>query len=171
MRYTTTIDITEIPDVWRNSNISRLYTYMTLKCGYHDDDRDRLSASLSSLASGTGLTVDAVRHALKKLQQVGLIRKECNSWFVLKWIAAEVPTPRKQRKKADIQDRDIGLSYQHEIEDYQRRVLEAVRCSSRDELVTWLNELMEHRSLCHHGIYIKPNQANIDWLKKVIEMT
>ena len=95
MRYTTIIDITEIPEVWRNQNIRNLYLYMVLRSGYHDDDRDILRKSVRNLASDTGLTVSAVRHGLQVLQRHGLLVPAAESIYkVTKFVLETKPTKR-----------------------------------------------------------------------------
>ena len=97
MRYTTVIDVTEIADVWQNPNITRLYFFMALKCGYHDDDRDILRISLRNLASQASLTLSATRHALKVLETAKLVAHEKEAWRVTKFVLDKKPTSRTQK--------------------------------------------------------------------------
>lgn len=95
MRYTTIIDITEIPEVWRNQNIRNLYLYMVLRSGYHDDDRDILRKSVRNLASDTGLSISAVRHGLQVLHRHGLLVPAAESIYkVTKFVLETKPTKR-----------------------------------------------------------------------------
>lgn len=100
MRYTTVIDVTEIADVWQNPNISRLYFYMALKCGYHDDDRDILRISLRNLAAQSSLTLSATRHALKVLENAKIVSKEKEAFRVTKFVLDKKPTSRTQKTTA-----------------------------------------------------------------------
>lgn len=77
MRYTTIIDITEQPDVWRSVNARTLYLWLCCRCGYHDDDRDKMVMSTRSMASVLGMTHAAVRHALHVLMTAGLVKVTC----------------------------------------------------------------------------------------------
>lgn len=167
MRYTTLIDISEVPEVYGNMNARLLYLHMVLKSGYHDDDRDTLRASFRQLAAAVGLTLSATRHALRILGASGLIQKEGEVWRVKKWIALSPPTPRTQKNTA--RAGGTSVNYQAEQKDYQERVLAAVRQCDRAELEAWKQELENSRSLNHHGAYIRANQANIEWLTKIIE--
>lgn len=171
MRYTTCIDITEIPSVWRNINTSRLYFFMCLKCGYHDEDRDKIEISLRVLAGQSGLTLSAVRNALTQLEKAGLITKEGNSYRVKKWVASETITARKQattaKEKSD--DNDLARKREEQVQEYQRQVLAAVQACSDEELETWIEELNQGRSLRHHRTSINPNKNNIQWLQKCLE--
>lgn len=97
MRYTTVIDVTEIADVWQNPNITRLYFFMALKCGYHDDDRDILRISLRNLASQASLTLSATRHALKVLENAKLVAHEKEAWKITKFVLDKKPTSRTQK--------------------------------------------------------------------------
>lgn len=98
MRYTTIIDVTEIPDIWRNPNAVRLYYFMAMKCGYHDNDRDILKISIRNLAFMAGLTLSACRHALKVLNGHGLIAQSNDAWVVKKFLLDQTITPRASNK-------------------------------------------------------------------------
>lgn len=171
MRYTTVLDISEMPAVYRNLNARLLYIHMSLKCGYHDDDRDMLQCGIRTLALRTGLTVSATRHALGVLQAASLITREGSAWRVRKWVMQADPTPRRQPKKAKPKEEDNDLVRRQElqIEEYRRKVNEAVNDMSKSDLKEWLNELQEGRSLRHHGVQMAANDQNISWLKKQIE--
>lgn len=171
MRYTTLIDISELPDVYRNKNARILYMHMVLKSGYHDQDRDELAMSIRRLASDTGLTLSATRFALAQLEKAGLLKKEQRSWRVKKWIVQEIPTPRRQKTTARTNE-DIDNWHARELkelEEYKQKVYRAVRSMTKDELQAWLQELKDNRQLQHRGAYLKPTQANIAWLEKVIQ--
>lgn len=171
MRYTTLIDISELPDVYRNKNARLLYMHMVLKSGYHDQDRDLLDKSLRSLASEVGLTLSATRHSVAQLEAAGLLKKEQGSWRVKKWIIQEIPTPRTQKTTSRTQgDADnLGARYNKEAEQYKQAVYRAVRSMTKEQLQTWLQELQQGRSLRHGGVQLNANQANIAWLEKVIQ--
>lgn len=172
MRYTTVIDITEIPLIRRSKNAQLLYLYMALKAGWHDDDRDCLDASIRSLAKDAGLTVSATRHALGQLLKTQLISRQGATWKVTKWTCLEPPTPRQkptvQKSSHDSTITRLMDEQERKIQEYQNRVLHAVRESSLEELHTWLQELKEGRSPRHHGAQITANEKNIEWLTNVI---
>lgn len=171
MRYTTVIDISEFPQIYRNMNARVLYLHMALKSGYHDADRDLLEISIRRLAMDAGLTVSATRHALATLEKDKLVTREGEKWRILKWVVVDPPTPRRQPRKAsqDAATGNVGEQYEREKQEYRERVYNAVRQSSKAELQTWLQELQEGRRLSHHGASIPPNADNINWLKQVIE--
>jgi len=104
MRYTTIIDISELP-LYRNKNAVLLYLHLALKSGYHDHDRDQLRASLRGLAAATGLTLSATRHAISILTQSKLLTRDGDTWKVLKWVQTESITtrPRTKSVKAEMQ--------------------------------------------------------------------
>ena len=89
MRYTTLIDISEIPALYRNVNARLLYLHLVLIAGYHDDDRDLADISIRRLAIDTGLTVSATRHALRMLQDAKLLSRADGLWLVKKWMPAQ----------------------------------------------------------------------------------
>lgn len=99
MRYTTIIDITEYPAIWANINARCIYLYMTLRSGYHDDDRDLISASIRRLSRELHLTEGAVRHALVLLERYQLIRRQGNLWQVTKFVIERSITPRAKTKR------------------------------------------------------------------------
>lgn len=142
MRYTTIIDITEIPELWRNANASRVYLYMTLRSGYHDDDRDQLRVSLRRLAMETGCSVAATRHALQMLVKYQLLLKDGDKWRVRKFVLEQKPTPRTQKNTAPA---DSSMS---RLIDEQRareerimkktHYLQTARVEELRELISWL---------------------------------
>lgn len=171
MRYTTIIDITEIRAVWANPNTTRLYVYLCLKCGYRDDDRDIIDVSLHRLEADTGLTFSAVRNALRQLQKVGLVTREADAWRVKKWCmqAATSPRPKRNQAVASGQTGDIARQAEEQLEERRRMILKVVSEVSREELVEWIAELEDRRSLRHHGAYVPANNAWIEWMKNQLE--
>ena len=122
MRYTTCIDLTEIPDVWRNPNVVRLYYFMAMKCGYHDNDRDVLKISLRNLAYMAGLTLSATRHALKVLVAHGLLAQSNDAWVVKKFLLDQTITPRSSNKKrqAEITREQEQLALDRKLDEERR---------------------------------------------------
>lgn len=86
MRYTTVIDISEMPELYRNPNIVRVYIHLCLKAGYHDDDRDRIQISIRSLSMDLHLSIATVRHALSQLIKAKLLVKEGTVCTVSKYV-------------------------------------------------------------------------------------
>lgn len=171
MRYTTLIDITELPDVYRNKNVRLLYMHMVLKSGYHDQDRDLLAISIRRLASDVGLTISATRHAVAQLEAAGLLKKEAGSWRVKKWIIQEIPTPRTQ-KTVDRSNESLAKQLKNskeEMERYKQSVYKVVRSMTKDQLQAWLQELEEGKIRVHGGVKIYPSLSHKDWLKKIID--
>lgn len=170
MRYTTLIDISELPVVYRNKNARLLYMHMVLKSGYHDQDRDLLAMSIRRLASDTGLTLSATRFALAQLEQAGLLKKEQGTWRVKKWIVQEIPTPRTQ-KTADRSNASLAKQFkrdEEEMERYKQAVYRVVRSMTKEQLQAWLQELEEGKSRVHDGVKIIPSLKNREWLQQVI---
>lgn len=125
MRYTTLIDITQIADVYRNPNARMLYLHLVCIAGYHDDDRDQTRASIRTLAAQTGLSISAVRHALKVLVKAGLAAQKDGVTTVTKWVLTQEITARaktvKQLQAAEERKRD------------EKRVEQQYRRMSSDE--------------------------------------
>lgn len=109
MRYTTIIDLSEYTSLYRNHNVRLVYLHMVLRSGWHDEDRDILDLSIRALAQGVGLSISAVRHALRQLEKSQLIVRQGNVWSVRKWVLQETPTPRprsrKEQKQIDVSSR------------------------------------------------------------------
>lgn len=103
MRYTTIIDVTDFPMVYRNINARLLYLHLCLRSGYHDDDRDVLEISIRRLADEVGLTLSATRHALKILERCSLISMQHSVIVVTKWVSERSITKRARTKKDDAQ--------------------------------------------------------------------
>ena len=126
MRYTTIIDVTDMPSVMRCRNACWLYYVMCMKCGYHDQDRDVLDVSIYQLARLSGLTISAVRHACSVLQRAGLLKRQGTIWLVRKWIESEEITARpksaKQQKAVEKQ-----LEREREQRELEERVAEEKR--------------------------------------------
>lgn len=99
MRYTTLIDIRELPTVYRNTNARLVYLHLALVAGYHDHDRDLANVSLRRLAMDAGLTVAATRHALAVLERAQLIKRQGSVIMVRKWLAEQPVTARPKSAK------------------------------------------------------------------------
>lgn len=95
MRYTTIIDLREWPQAYRNTNIRLVYYHLAMVAGYHDYNRDVTEISIRSLSADTGVTISAVRHALRILEGLQLIKRKDGKTFVRKWLAEKKPSPRQ----------------------------------------------------------------------------
>lgn len=146
MRYTTLIDISELPSVYRNINARLLYLHMSLRAGYHDDDRDVLETSIRILAAQTGLTISAVRHALRVLEGVQLIRKEGSAWIIKKWLPMQTtsPRPRATQKQLDAAQDEAKLrARQERKEELERLRREEVKATGKTEFMLYYEGLLE----------------------------
>lgn len=150
MRYTTIIDISEIPSVYRNNNARLLYVHMALKAGYHDDDRDILDTSIRILSAQTGLTISAVRHALHVLEGVRLIKREGSAWIVKKWLPMQTtsPRPKATQKQLDAaQDEAKIRARQERKEELERLRREEVKATGKTEFMLYYEGLQEKAQL------------------------
>ena len=171
MRYTTLIDISEIPGIYGNHHARLLYMHLALKAGYHDEDRDLVQVSIRNLAMDCGLSVSATRHALKVLQKEKLLSRQGNAWRVFKWLVPPPPTPRTQaaaKKAAADAKSTAGISkLMEEQAREEQRIITAVRSCSRAQLEQWAQELEDGRSIKHCGVYLNANKGNVDWLREI----
>lgn len=131
MRYTTLIDISELPAVWRSANAARVYTFMAFKAGYHDNDRDLLDISIRNLAKSCGLTLSATRCALNLLCKYHLLNRVGNLWKVEKWIVLGDISPRPKTKK---QERSAQVDAEEEKRRQELAQEEKQREKRRKEL-------------------------------------
>lgn len=99
MRYTTVIDISEMPEIYRNMTARLIYMHMSLRAGYHDSDRDLVTLSIRRVAAEVGVTVSATRHALHLLERSGLISREGQLWRIKKWVEEQTITTRAKTKR------------------------------------------------------------------------
>lgn len=128
MRYTTVIDIREIPEVYRNPNVRLLYLHLALLAGYHDQDKDLVRISVRNLAASAGLTVSATRHAISILVKWKLLRVKGSVYRVRKYIEEGTITPRAKTKKA------ADLSAAAKIEAAAAAARDELRQQSKEDL-------------------------------------
>lgn len=171
MRYTTIIDITELPSVYKNKNARLIYLHMVLRSGYHDNDRDVIDTSIRRLASEIGTTVSTVRHALKLLERNGLITRDSERTKVTKWLQQEAITarPKKNQPTATEADRSIAERERADAEEYYRRLDEGLRNATWEQLETWLAELRDGISKRHFGIYLPANKRGMAYIEKELK--
>lgn len=100
MRYTTLIDLREWPKLYRSASVRLVYLHLVLASGYHDNNRDRIDISIRRLMIDTGLSMGAVRHAIKQLEAAKLVKHKDSAYMVAKWLPERKPTPRTQSNKA-----------------------------------------------------------------------
>lgn len=149
MRYTTLIDISEIPEVYKNQNARLLYLHLVLKAGYHDHDRDWCKISIRRLSADVGITVAAVRHALAILQKYNLLVRQKSLWRVQKYILQTTPTPRpkKAATSKEKQIRDYERQQQEEREkreqEERQRLADEKRRTGKTSFQRLLDELQE----------------------------
>lgn len=133
MRYTTIIDITEQPDIYRNPAARLLYLHLVLKSGYHDDDRDTINTSIRRISAETGITVSATRHALSLLEAAGLVSRNGSRWQIVKWVMTKEITSRPKlgsrtrdaeaAAERERQQRTLELMYRKKNQEEQQREL------------------------------------------------
>lgn len=165
MRYTTVIDLTEIPEVWKNSNVTRLYLYMALRCGYHDQDRDVLTMSTRNLAIGAGITHSACRHALRVLLAHQLLVQEGNSWRVKKFVIDVKPSTRTQKNTTVSDSRLVERDLEKENRD--RIVYKLVKEASLKDLKGILSDLKEQKNTTYKEVKFGQQDVKtlVDWIE------
>lgn len=173
MRYTTIIDISEMPDLYRNLNTRAVYLHLVLKSGYHDNDRDKSTLSIRRLAADSGLTVSAVRNALQQLEKASMIERASDgTTTVRKWILETKPTPRTKASASvggDEHDK-MWAEFEKERKDRVKALQQALVNMSVEELIQWQKELNEGMSsIRHHGQQLNATPDNVKYLQKWID--
>lgn len=122
MRYTTIIDIRELPAIYRNVNARLVYLHMVLASGYHDNDRDQTEISIRRISYETNLTISAVRHALGSLERCGLISRTGITWTVKKFVLETSITPRvrSEKKRREAENAARAKAIQEEQEQREK---------------------------------------------------
>lgn len=182
MRYTTVIDISEFPALYRNHNARLVYLHLSLKSGYHDDDRDLIDISIRSLAAAVGLTVSATRHSLRVLEQAEMITRDGQRWRVRKFFLDVKPHPRRQAtttKASAPEMYDVSVQMaetndrrrERELlrQENQRRRSEWFMNAGRDELQAALKALQSGRTYRQGATIIAPSEEDIEAIKKKLK--
>lgn len=172
MRYTTVIDITDFPQIYRNIHARLVYIHMSLKAGYHDDDRDICRLSIRSLAADVGITVSATRNALLQLEKSGLISKSSDCWIVKKWVLQESLTPRTQ-KTASNKDSKLSTEIRkndQELEERTRQITEWVRSSTREQIQELVTKLENGKMARINGQRVYPSAQSIQWFENQLKL-
>lgn len=164
MRYTTIIDIREFP-LYKNPACRTLYLHMVLASGYHETDMDQVAISIRGLASQTGLTISATRHALAVLVKAGLVRRQSGQLYVAKYILKE-GIPKRARSKKEQQLQQIAREREQKAfeEDMQRyhQAQQAIADSSVQELEEHLDRMKAARPNGNYyirGVRVTNNDA------------
>lgn len=138
-----------MPAVFRCRNAVWLYYFMSMKAGYHDDDRDILDMSLTQLANASGLTVSAVRHAIRVLVNAHLVKRDGqHAWTIRKWIQESTITPRRQNKRQErlVQKQLDEAAQQAQREaalEAERRKNEALWARGKSPFIVYCESLKE----------------------------
>lgn len=148
MRYTTIIDISQCPEIYKNRHARLVYLHLCLKAGYHDHDRDLVRTSIRILAADTGLSVSAVRNAVKQLTKWRLLELQNGIYKVTKWVPEQTISSRpktvRQQRADDLAAERIRQNEQREreaeLERIRRENLAASGRSSLDEYRDYLKQ-------------------------------
>lgn len=174
MRYTTIIDIREFP-LYKNQAARTLYLHMVLASGYHETDMDQVTISIRGLATQTGLTVSATRHALSVLMKAGLVRRQSGHLHVAKYILQE-GIPKRARSKKDQQLQQIAREREQKAleEDMQRyhQAQQAIADSTVQELEEHLEKMTAARPNGNYyirGVRVTNNDAARSAIAAAIE--
>lgn len=148
MRYTTIVDISEFPTIYRNVNARLVYLHLCLKSGYHDNDRDLVALSLRRIAAEVGLTLSATRHAIGQLEKAQLLTRQGPIWYVKKFVLEKSITPRvrseKKQKEVEIKERErIIKEEQEQREREEIRKVKEMKRAGKNPLFEMVKDLMK----------------------------
>lgn len=149
MRYTTIIDITEMPGVWRNKNAAHLYLFLALRSGYHDKDRDIITISIRDIAWQLHISVAAVRHALGLLRALGLIEPIARSQYkVTKWVDTQEVSRRRTKREREMAHADAIRRKEQEEREAQT---DAVKKAYQQAETPYHKRLKRLKALAEQG--------------------
>lgn len=135
MRYTTIIDISQTPDLYRSESVRLLYLHLCMRCGYHDDDKGLIRQSIRAMALDTGLTISAVRHAMRVLEKWSLLKRHRGKLYVRNWCDEQpITTPAKRARKAKAEQSEQSLL---EIHRQHQEQLEKSIKEARDNAISY----------------------------------
>ena len=135
MRYTTIIDISQAPAIYKSENLRLVYLHLCLTCGYHDDDKGLLRQSLRQMASEVGCTMSALRHALRQLEKWQLVRRYRGKLYVRNWCEERpITTPARRARKAKAEQSEQSLI---EIHRQHQEQLEKSIKEAREKAITY----------------------------------
>lgn len=170
MRYTTIIDLSEFPELYRNRNIRDVYVHLVLKSGYHDDDRDQVHTSQRRLSAELGISLNAVRHALRQLIKAELLYQVDGKFFVKKWVIQSKAPARTSdndpMKAAAALIRQRQKEEEHQ--EWERKARYAISTCTKEQATQWLEELKHGTRKAHKGISLAPCEDNIRQLESYI---
>lgn len=146
MRYTTLIDISELPSIYRNRNARLVYLHLVLKAGYHDSDRDLALVSIRRLSEGVGLSLSATRHALRQLEISRLITRQGNAWLVKKWLLEENVSKRpastaKAAARRSMEEQQAAQRAREERQEAEARERQELKNHGKTQFMVYYEEL------------------------------
>lgn len=175
MRYTTIIDIREFP-LYRNPAVRQLYLHMVLAAGFHESDMDQVAISIRGLATQTGLTISATRHALAVLVKAGLVRRQSGQLHVAKYILQE-GIPKRARSKKDQQlqqqarerENQEQAKRRKEIEEQNQLIRKYFTLEDLEELLQ-LTKSQRPGQFCYYkAAKVVNNESGIKYIQSWIE--
>lgn len=176
MRYTTIVDISQAQEIYRNKNTRLIYLHLCLKSGYHDYDRDQIRTSIRSLAMEAGISVAAVRNAIRILEKFQMLKREPDKWTVRKFVMDQPPTPRKKTKAQEelqkIRDERLkNQAHQDQEAERQRKYREELRKQGKNPWMVYFETKMQAAAMgdLEAQDWIRKHQAEYDDQKKQLE--
>lgn len=146
MRYTTIIDITKCQELYKNHNVRLVYMHLVLVSGYHDNDRDIVRTSIRNLAADTGISISAVRHAIRMLERWQMLIRHGNVWTVRKWckeqpITTRLRAEKNARRKAQEEEAAVARRQQEAKEEEERRRYQELTKDGRSSYEHYISSL------------------------------
>lgn len=102
MRYTTILDLRDLPILYKNANVVRVYYHLVLIAGYEDRNKDWARISFRRLAAEMDITLSAAIHAIKMLERYKIITRKQGYIYVRKWLPEPTITKRQNQNVGSV---------------------------------------------------------------------
>lgn len=148
MRYTTIIDLTEWPTLYKSPSIRLVYMHLCYVAGYHDYDRDLTGISLRRIAHDCGLTLSATRVAISRLQAYQLLERVGPLWRVKKYVM-EAPISKREKSVKALKAKEVKMQEEqqrqarHTAMAKEERERESLRLKGKTSYMVWYETQLE----------------------------
>lgn len=158
MRYTTVIDISEIPPVYNCMSARLVYFHMALKAGWGERNQGFCRTSYRILMGDLGLTLSAVRHAILVLKKYKLVKDGSGGYWVRIFCP---PTKAAGKPKTGDSAKLQRIAAEREAADLQREMeyQENKRKAAEGRNDPRVKEIMERMSRGQYGGPAAPGPA------------
>ncbi len=162
MRYTTIIDITECPEIYRCLSAKLIYLHLVLKCGWGERNQDYMRCSIRSLEGDLGLTFAAVRHGLSVLEKRGMIKRAPGGYYIRKFCNPTKPGPRPLTR------REQAAADARRRQQEEEKLIQAERAAAQAKLEAELQHIEDTRQKWRDGTYKPEDLKKYENIQKIL---